>query len=78
MRSNGSGLIYNARLVSRNDARPDGPLVFQSCDVAIAGDQASATCTAASQSSEDGEPRAWSVTLKRTDVGWAINSVQSS
>ena len=45
---------------------------------ALAGDQATAACTAASQSSDDVEPRAWSVTLKRTDVGWAINSIQSS
>lgn len=70
-------LIYNARLVSRNDARPDGPLAFQTCDIAIAGDQAAATCTAVSRSSDGRESRAWSMTLKRVDGGWAISSIQS-
>jgi LPXTG-site transpeptidase (sortase) family protein len=71
-------LTYNARLVSHNDARPGGLLAFQPCDIAIAGDQAAATCKAASQSSDAREPHAWSVTLKRADGGWAISSIQSS
>jgi sortase A len=70
-------LIYNARLVSHHDARPDGLLAFQRCDIAVAGDQATATCTAASQSSADREPRVWIVTLQRADGEWAINSIQS-
>ena len=71
-------LTYNARLVSHHDARPEGPLAFQACDIAVAGDQATATCTAASQSSDDREPRAWSATLTRVNGEWAINSIQSS
>jgi LPXTG-site transpeptidase (sortase) family protein len=71
-------LTYNARLVSHHDVRPEGPLAFQACAIAVAGDRATATCTAASHSPESGEPRAWSVTLTRVDDVWAITSIQSS
>ena len=70
-------LTYNARLVSHHDARPEGALAFQACDIAVTGDQATATCTAASQRPDHQEPRAWSVTLIRADSEWAINAIQS-
>ena len=65
-------------VASHNDARPDGPLAFQTCEIAIAGEQAAATCKAAFQSSDDREPPVWSATLRRVDGGWAINSIDSS
>lgn len=68
---------YNARLVSHHDTRPDGPLVFQACDIGLAGDRAAAMCTTASRSSGAPEPRAWSATLERIDGRWAIRSIQS-
>ena len=68
---------YNARLVSHHDIRPDGPLAFQACDIALAGDRAAAMCKTASRSSDDPEPRAWSATLERIDGRWAIRSIQS-
>jgi hypothetical protein len=68
---------YNARLASHHDVRPGGPLAFERCDIAIAGDEAAASCTPARPSPDDRAPRTWDVTLKRVESGWAIDAIQS-
>jgi LPXTG-site transpeptidase (sortase) family protein len=66
---------YNGRLVSRNDVRAGGPLTFQTCDVIIQGDLAAANCGTASESANDGELRAWTLTLQRVSGGWGIKEI---
>jgi sortase A len=68
-------LTYNARLVSRNDVRPGGPLTFRACDVIIDGDLAAAECGTASASADDGERRVWMLTLQRRSGGWEIREI---
>lgn len=64
---------YNARLSSHNDAQP---LAFQACDITITADQAVATCGGDTQLSDDSEPRALVLTLKRAAHGWEITGIQ--
>jgi sortase A len=71
-------LTYNARLISRNDHRPGGPLEFQTCDVIIDGDQATAHCRTASESAPEGDLRVWTSTLRRTDRTWSIKQITSA
>jgi sortase A len=68
-------LTYNARLVSRNDVRPGGPLRFQACDIAVTDDRATATCTPAVGPRPDDEPAVDMFMLERIDAGWAIRSI---
>jgi len=68
-------VTYNARLVSRNDVRTGGALMFQSCDIAIDGDQAGAHCETASGSADDGRRRVWTLTLQRADDDWRIREI---
>jgi sortase A len=68
-------LTYNARLISRNDVRPGGPLKFAECDVSTAADRAAATCKTSSWSPEDRGPHVWTLALERADGGWAIRSI---
>jgi sortase A len=68
-------LTYNARLVSHNDRRPEGPLRFEACDIAIVGDRAAATCAGSSRSHDDGEPYVWTFTFEGADRRWAIRSI---
>jgi sortase A len=68
-------LTYNARLITHNDARPGGPLRFQTCDVTITDDRAVAACDASAQSPDEPQPRVSTFTLERTHVGWAIRSL---
>ena len=37
-------LMYNGRLISRNEEGSAGLLTFESCEVAVSGDWATATC----------------------------------
>jgi len=68
-------LVYNGRLVSRNEVGPGGLLEFQTCEVAVAGDRATALCEARPESSSDPEPDARTFMLERAAGGWAIRSI---
>jgi sortase A len=69
-------LTYNARLLSHNDVRPDGPLRFEACNITITGDEAVATCQVFSQLAHGGRPpQFWTFTLDRVDNGWAMRSI---
>jgi sortase A len=67
---------YNARLIGRNEVRPEGPLAFRSCDIAIAGDLAVARCDTSS-AADDREFDVWTLTLRRLNGGWALRSIMS-
>jgi sortase A len=71
-------LTYNARLISHSDVRREGPLKFQTCEIAIDNLQATATCTASSQSSAGPEAQVWILTLVHAGDRWAIQSVARS
>jgi hypothetical protein len=68
--------VYNARLISHRESRPDGLLGFERCDVSVLDDRATATCLPA-RVAERAAPHAWVMTLKRNGRGWAIRAVQS-
>jgi sortase A len=68
-------LTYNARLVSHNEVRLDGPIGFRTCEITITDDQAAASCEVSSQSPGVGEPHVSTFMLERADRGWAIRSV---
>jgi hypothetical protein len=68
-------LTYNARLVSHNDVRSDGPLRFEGCIVAVAGDYATARCTTSAESPEGSDAPAWTSMLSRGRDGWMIRSI---
>jgi len=68
-------VTYNARLVSHNDVRPGGALEFQSCDIALADNQATATCAISSPSAPGGDDGAWTIRLERSDRAWAIKTI---
>jgi LPXTG-site transpeptidase (sortase) family protein len=69
-------VTYNGRLVSRNDVRPGGLLVFRTCDLDIGDVSAEAKCETPLRSTDD-RPKVWTLILKRDDIGWSIVSVQS-
>ena len=71
-------ITYNARLISRNDHRPGGPLTFRTCEIMIGIDQAAAHCGSASDPAEDGDLHVWTMTLRRTGDGWAITQITSA
>ena len=64
---------YNGRLVRHNERRPGGLLTFTGCDVAIAGNEAHATCTTKQNSPEDAI-ELWIVELHHAADTWAIKS----
>ena len=68
-------LVYNRRLVSRHEVGSGGLLEFQTCEVAVAGDRATALCEARPESSSDPEPNVRAFTLERAAGGWAIRSI---
>lgn len=68
-------LTYNGRLINHNEVRAGGMLRFHTCDIAIADDEATATCDVSAESPDNGEPHEWRLTLHRTDDGWAIRSM---
>lgn len=68
-------LTYNGRLISHHEVGPAGLLRFQTCDIAVAGDGATAICDAGPQSLSDPEPHGRSFTLERAAGGWAIKSI---
>lgn len=70
-------LTYNARIVSHNDARPGGLLQFQSCDVALADNQAIATCATGSPLQSGSSAGGWTIRLERADRGWTIKTILS-
>ena len=70
-------ITYNARLISRNDRRPGGPLTFRACDITIDIDQAATHCGSASDPAEDSDLHVWTMTLRRTGDGWAITRITS-
>jgi LPXTG-site transpeptidase (sortase) family protein len=65
-------LTYNARLASHNEGTPLGP---QTCDVVIAADGASASCTSSSPARDGADSERRDFSLERVDDGWAIRSV---
>ena len=69
-------LTYNIRLLTHGDVRANGPLIFRACGMTIVSDQATATCEVTSQS-PDNESDVWTLTLRRSETGWAIKSIQS-
>jgi hypothetical protein len=68
-------LAYNGRL-SREAVRSSEPLRFQTCEVAVAGDRATATCEARRQSFSDPAPGVRTFMLERTASEWAIRSIE--
>ena len=66
--------IYNARSIRHND-RPDGLLKFETCEVTLATDRATAACDVAAPSAADGDPQVWTVAFERAAGGWAIRSI---
>jgi LPXTG-site transpeptidase (sortase) family protein len=69
---------YNAQLVRHNERRPGGLLTFSSCDVAIAGADATARCGTASRDSEQRELDLWTFDLDRVAGAWTIKSMAVS
>lgn len=67
-------LTYNARLMSRNEVDSGGPLRFETCEVVVTDDRATAICEASGQSLFD-PPHARTFTLERAVGGWAIKSI---
>jgi sortase A len=68
-------LAYNARAISHRDAGPGGPLSFQSCEIAVDGDQATAVCAAAAAADAPSEAHTRTFALERVVDGWAILSI---
>jgi sortase A len=68
-------VVYNARASRHDDAAASGPLRFQSCDVSIIGDRATATCASAAAASAASESATRTFTLERAAVGWTITSI---
>ena len=69
-------LTYNARLLTHREVPSGRPLRFQTCDVTIDALQATATCEAFFQRSDEGEPSpVWRFTLEHDDDAWAIRSI---
>jgi sortase A len=65
---------YNARSISHNDIRPDGLLRFETCEVTLTTDQATAACDVSAPAA-DSDPEVWTVAFERAAGGWAIRSV---
>jgi sortase A len=68
-------LTYNASLARHGEAGPDGLMMFQFCEVAVAGRKATATCNAASPLPESLSSPVWTFKLGRIGGEWTIASV---
>ncbi|HET9191774.1 MAG TPA: class D sortase [Vicinamibacterales bacterium] len=66
---------HNARSISHDDARADGLLRFEACEVTFTTDGATAACDVPVPPSADGGPQVWTVALERAAGGWAIRSI---
>jgi LPXTG-site transpeptidase (sortase) family protein len=69
-------LTYNARLFTHNDARP--PLQFESCDVTVSDEQATATCAGPVLATGDGQRPVWTLVLRRVERDWAIKTIEAN
>ena len=70
-------VTYNARLMSRHEVRPGGPLEFHTCDVAVAAHSATAICATGSSSEPADGAGIWTIRLERAGHGWAIKTIVS-
>ena len=68
--------IYNARSRNHKDGGPDGRLRFETCEVTLATDQATAACEVPAPPSAEGDPQIWTLALERAAGGWAIRSIE--
>jgi sortase A len=68
-------LMYNGRLISRNEVGPAGLLKFDTCDVAVTGDRATAVCESGLSLSSAVESTGRTFMLERITGGWAIKSI---
>ena len=66
--------IYNGRLIRHNEVGTATLLTFSTCDITVAGDQATATCET-TRETDDGQLHAWTMLLQRSDGDWAIKAM---
>jgi sortase A len=67
-------LMYNGRLISRNETSAR-VLTFETCDVTVDGDRATAVCQSGSRYSSAPERADRTFSLDRAAGGWAIKSI---
>lgn len=68
-------LMYNGRLMSRNEVGPAGLLKFETCDVTVTSDHATAVCGSGLSPSSASESTGRTFMLERVASGWAIRSI---
>jgi LPXTG-site transpeptidase (sortase) family protein len=68
-------VIYNARVISRDEAGQAGPLLFQTCSIRFGDDWSTATCESWSRTLATPNPSVWTFTLRQAGSRWAIVSV---
>ena len=67
--------MYNGRLVRRHEVSASGLLKFNTCEIAVTGDRATAVCESEVQQLSTPEAIVRTFILVRTAGGWAIKSV---
>jgi sortase A len=68
-------LVYNGRLISRNEVAAAGLMKFETCHVTVTGDRATAVCESGLARSAAPEPGGRTFMLERAAGGWAIKSI---
>jgi LPXTG-site transpeptidase (sortase) family protein len=68
-------IMYNGRLVARNEVDSVGPLTFRTCEVVVASDDATVRCEASPQPSSGSQPTARTFMLVRAAGRWAIKTI---
>jgi len=68
-------VVYNGVLARRGETRPEGPLLFESCQVTIEGEGALAQCETLPTGLDRDDPAVWSFSLARMDGAWTVRSV---
>jgi LPXTG-site transpeptidase (sortase) family protein len=68
-------VIYNGRLISRQEVSAAGLVRFETCDVTVTGNRATAACEPVAHMSSEQEVHGRTFMLERAARGWAITSI---
>jgi sortase A len=68
-------IVYNGVLARRGETRPEGPLVFESCQVTMEGNEALAHCETLQTGLSSSDSAVWTFSLARAGSTWDVKSI---
>jgi Sortase domain len=68
-------IVYNGVLARRGETRPEGPLVFGSCQVTMEDNKALAHCETLQTGPSSSDSAVWTFSLARVGPAWDVKSI---